>query len=109
MSASLTTRYLYCLQALAKNGEYIGERYVRLLHVPKSEMEEQVRLGTLAIPGTAAKVRSRQTRPSRPMMGGGGYMRGPMIVPTAMQGGRGVPGGMGGPYGGQMPMDARAW
>lgn len=29
------------LQALSKNGEYIGERYVRLLHVPKSEMEEQ--------------------------------------------------------------------
>ena len=30
------------VQALDKNGEYIGERYVRLLHVPKSEMEEQV-------------------------------------------------------------------
>ena len=30
-------------QALSKNGEYIGERYVRLLHVPRSEMEEQVR------------------------------------------------------------------
>ncbi len=49
-------------QALAKNGEYIGERYVRLLHVPKSEMEEQVRLGTLAIPGAAAKLRSRLLR-----------------------------------------------
>lgn len=30
------------LQALSKNGEYLGDRYVRLLHVPKQEMEEQV-------------------------------------------------------------------
>lgn len=30
------------LQAMSKNGEYIGERYVRLLHVPRAEMDEQV-------------------------------------------------------------------
>jgi len=28
---------------MGKNGEFIGERYVRLLHVPRSEMDEQVR------------------------------------------------------------------
>ncbi|EFJ47748.1 hypothetical protein VOLCADRAFT_117772 [Volvox carteri f. nagariensis] len=50
------------LKALSKNGEYIGQRYVRLLHVPRAEMEEQVRLGTLAIPGAAAKLRSRMMR-----------------------------------------------
>lgn len=50
------------LRAMAKNGEYIGERYVRLLHVPKSEMEEQVKLGTLAIPGQANKMRQRLLR-----------------------------------------------
>ena len=38
---------LSLLQALSKNGQYIGDRYVRLLHVPRSEMEEQVRTGTL--------------------------------------------------------------
>ncbi|KAI8462311.1 MAG: hypothetical protein J3K34DRAFT_501516 [Monoraphidium minutum] len=51
------------LQAMSKNGAYIGERYVRLLHVPKQEMQEQVqmarvRLGTIAIPGNAHR-RSR--------------------------------------------------
>jgi hypothetical protein len=51
------------LQAMSKNGEYIGERYVRLLHVPKQEMEEQVRLGTLAVPGAAAKYRQRRAKP----------------------------------------------
>jgi hypothetical protein len=35
---------MFVLQALSKNGEYLGDRYVRLLHVPKQEMEEQVRL-----------------------------------------------------------------
>jgi heterogeneous nuclear ribonucleoprotein F/H len=38
---------------MSKNGAYIGERYVRLLHVPKQEMQEQVRLGTIAVPGNA--------------------------------------------------------
>ncbi|KIZ02545.1 hypothetical protein MNEG_5410 [Monoraphidium neglectum] len=46
------------LQAMSKNGAFIGERYVRLLHVPKQEMLEQVRLGTIAIPGNAHR-RSR--------------------------------------------------
>ena len=40
---------------MAKNGAYMGERYVRLLHVPKQEMNEQVRLGTIAIPGNATR------------------------------------------------------
>lgn len=35
---------------MQKNGEYIGDRYVKLLHVPKREMEEQVKFGTAAIP-----------------------------------------------------------
>lgn len=51
-------------QALSKNGEYLGDRYVRLLHVPKQEMEEQVRLGTLAIPGAQAKMRQKMMRNS---------------------------------------------
>lgn len=38
------------LTAMRKNGEYIGDRYVKLLHVPKQEMEEQVKFGTAAIP-----------------------------------------------------------
>ncbi|GFH06305.1 uncharacterized protein HaLaN_00913, partial [Haematococcus lacustris] len=50
------------VRALSKNGQFIGERYVRLLHVTKNEMEEQSRLGTLAIPGAAAKLRSRILR-----------------------------------------------
>jgi hypothetical protein len=48
---------------MSKNGAYIGERYVRLLHVPKQEMQEQVRLGTIAIPGNAhrrARVQQQQ-------------------------------------------------
>eukprot|EP00878_Enallax_costatus_P011916 GHUV01012440.1.p1 GENE.GHUV01012440.1~~GHUV01012440.1.p1 ORF type:complete len:351 (+),score=95.24 GHUV01012440.1:408-1460(+) len=55
------------LQALSKNGEYLGDRYVRLLHVPKQEMEEQVRLGTLAIPGAQAKMRQKMMRNSGPV------------------------------------------
>lgn len=35
---------------------------MRLLHVPRQEMEEQVRMGTLAIPGGAAKLRARMLR-----------------------------------------------
>lgn len=53
-------------QALSKNGEFIGERYVRLLHVPKQEMIEQVQLGTLAIPGQVAKMRQRALRQAQP-------------------------------------------
>eukprot|EP00210_Caulerpa_lentillifera_P008003 g7642.t1 len=40
------------LRAMQKNGEYIGDRYVKLLHVPKQEMEDQVKFGTAAIPKT---------------------------------------------------------
>ena len=39
-------------QAMANNGQYMGERFVRLLPVGTSEMEEQVRMGTLAIPAS---------------------------------------------------------
>jgi heterogeneous nuclear ribonucleoprotein F/H len=46
------------MQAMAKNGEFIGERYVKLLLVPRQEMEEQVRMGTIAIPGGAARARA---------------------------------------------------
>jgi len=45
---------------MSKNGAYIGERYVRLLHVPKQEMQEQVRLGTVAIPGNPHRRRLQQ-------------------------------------------------
>ena len=34
---------------MSKNGAYIGERYVRLLHVPWQEMQEQVRLRTAGV------------------------------------------------------------
>lgn len=74
---------LLFLQALSKNGKYLGDRYVRLLHVPKQEMEEQVRLGTLAIPGAQAKMRQKMMR--------GPYMDGGM---------------RGGPYGGADGMPA---
>lgn len=89
-----------CLQAMGrKNGEYMGDRYVKLLHVSKQEMEEQVRLGTSAIPGNPGKP--RQQRPPR-MMGpdginGGGYIDGGFR-------GRGGPRGMDGPHGGYMGM-----
>ncbi|KAL6763408.1 hypothetical protein V8C86DRAFT_3012807 [Haematococcus lacustris] len=53
------------VRALSKNGQFIGERYVRLLHVTKNEMEEQSRLGTLAIPGAAAKLRTVRGLPYR--------------------------------------------
>ncbi|KAG2488109.1 hypothetical protein HYH03_013258 [Edaphochlamys debaryana] len=105
------------LKALSKNGEYIGQRYVRLLHVPRAEMEEQVRLGTLAIPGAAAKLRSRmmrsQQRNNMP------YMGGPVqLMPTVMPGGRhvmmGPNAGMGAPYSqqggpGQPQVESRLW
>jgi hypothetical protein len=77
-------------QALSKNGKYLGERYVRLLHVPKQEMEEQVRLGTLAIPGAQAKMRQKMMRNA------GGY--GPMDGAGPYDGGDGNLGG-GGPGG----------
>ncbi|GAX83059.1 hypothetical protein CEUSTIGMA_g10485.t1 [Chlamydomonas eustigma] len=73
------------VKALTKNGDFLGERYVRLLHVPASEMEEQVRLGTLAVPGNAAKLRARiirQQQQSRVL-----YMErpvaGPHILPSS--------------------------
>lgn len=114
------------MQALSKNGEYIGQRYVRLLHVPRAEMEEQVRLGTLAIPGAAAKLRSRMMRSQQ--RNNAVYMTtGPVqLMPTVMQGGRpvmatigphGGPGpsaAMGAPYTqpggpGQLSIDSRLW
>ncbi len=61
---------------------------MRLLHVPKSEMEEQVRLGTLAVPGSAAKMRNRLLRSRQDQIQTVGYMptAGPaMYVPTMMQ------------------------
>lgn len=104
------------MQALSKNGEYMGERYVRLLHVPKSEMEEQVRLGTLAIPGAAAKLRSRMMRAQQ--RNNLAYLQNPggplQLVPTAVLPGGGRPNygaGPNAPYGnaGQLPMEARGW
>ncbi|GLC42385.1 hypothetical protein PLESTB_000652500 [Pleodorina starrii] len=113
------------LKALSKNGEYIGQRYVRLLHVPRAEMEEQVRLGTLAIPGAAAKLRSRMIRSQQ--RNNAVYMAtGPVqLMPTVMPGGRPVmaamgPGGpgpnaaMSAPYSqpaghGQVPVESRLW
>ena len=36
-------RALLTSQALSKkNGEFLGERFIKLLHVPPAEMEEQV-------------------------------------------------------------------
>lgn len=72
------------LKALSKNGEYLGERYIRLLHVPRTEMEDQVRLGTLAVPGAAARMRSRVVRgpPQQALQPPG---RGLMYVPSPMQ------------------------
>lgn len=117
------------LKALSKNGEYLGGRYIRLLHVPRAEMEEQVRLGTLAVPGAAARMRSRMARaqqqqqlPPRNMA----YVSGPVqLMQTMVPGGRPVMGmahggqqpygGQGGgqqPYGGQgggQQVDSRMW
>lgn len=95
-----------CVQALSKNGKYLGDRYVRLLHVPKQEMEEQVRLGTLAIPGAQAKMRQKMMR--NPYMDGG--MRGgpygadglPGMLPGGQQGMQDLGGGYG-PMAGMMP------
>lgn len=110
------------LKALSKNGEYIGQRYVRLLHVPRAEMEEQVRLGTLAIPGAAAKLRSRMIRTQQ--RNNMAYMAaGPVqLMPTPVMQGRPVlamgppgPGGAAGltyaqpPGPGQGPVESRIW
>ncbi|GFR41617.1 hypothetical protein Agub_g2342 [Astrephomene gubernaculifera] len=113
------------LKALSKNGEYIGQRYVRLLHVPRSEMEEQVRLGTLAIPGAAAKLRSRMMRSQQQRNNAIFMPTGPVqLVPTVLPGGRpimtmGPPGagpnaGINAPYGqpgvpSQLPVESRLW
>jgi len=40
---------------MSNSGKFMGERFVRLLPVPTAEMEEQVRMGTLAIPGNFEK------------------------------------------------------
>jgi hypothetical protein len=94
-------------QALSKNGKYLGDRYVRLLHVPKQEMEEQVRLGTLAIPGAQAKMRQRMMRNTGGApyggMDGGAYGGGLIVDPHGgMMGGgmRGQQGGSGAGGGG---------
>jgi len=87
------------LQALSKNGKYLGDRYVRLLHVPKQEMEEQVRLGTLAIPGAQAKMRQKMMR--GPYMDGG-MRSGPYGadgLPNMLQGGQQGMQDMSGGYG----------
>jgi hypothetical protein len=68
---------------MSKNGEYIGERYVRLLHVPRQEMEEQVRMGTLAVPGAAAKYRQRRAKPG--FEGGAEHMQ--LLHPMQHMGG----------------------
>lgn len=94
------------LKALSKNGKYLGDRYVRLLHVPKQEMEEQVRLGTLAIPGAQAKMRQKMMR--GPYMDSG-MRSGPYGadgLPGMLQGGpQGMQelGGGYGPMAGMMP------
>lgn len=82
---------------MSKNGEYIGDRYVRLLHVPKQEMEEQVRLGTLAIPGAAAKMRQRLLRAGSIDMPT--YMPDPFVLSPGMQSPRPVMDGLYSPSG----------
>lgn len=102
-------------QALSKNGEFIGERYVRLLHVPVTEMEEQVRLGTLAIPGNAAKLRSRLMRQQQQQRNRMAFL-GPLhLVPAIIPTARPQLVSMGlalnhpSAVAGQMPMEARGW
>ncbi len=83
-------------------------------------MEEQVRLGTLAIPGNAAKLRSRLMRQQQ--RNRLAYMAGPLqLVPSVVPSARpltlgplGVTHALNNPYGGGMaaqmqPMDARLW
>lgn len=60
------------LRAMQKNGEYIGDRYVKLLHVPKQEMEDQVKFGTAAIPKTP-KPRSIMGLPTAALYGLPGF------------------------------------
>lgn len=57
---------------MQKNGEYIGDRYVKLLHVPKQEMEDQVKFGTAAIPKTP-KPRSIMSLPTAALYGLPGF------------------------------------
>lgn len=104
-------------QALSKNGEFIGERYVRLLHVPVTEMEEQVRLGTLAIPGNAAKLRSRLMRQQQQLQQRnrmaylGPLHLVPAIIPSARPQLLGMGLALNHPSGiaTQVPMEARGW
>jgi hypothetical protein len=61
----------------------MGGRFVRLLHVPVEEMEEQVRLGTSAVPGNHKKTQGQGRHPPTgdPFQG---YrpMGMPSVVPT---------------------------
>ena len=41
---------------MSMNGKYIGDRYVKLLHVPKQEMVEQVAFGTTVIPSARTRA-----------------------------------------------------
>lgn len=56
---------------MSMNGKYIGDRYVKLLHVPRQEMVEQVAFGTTVIP-------SARTRALVPPVTGG-IMPGPAL------------------------------
>lgn len=78
---------------------------MRLLHVPKQEMEEQVRLGTLAIPGAQAKMRQKMMRgPYMDGMRSGPYAGDglPGMLPGGQQGMQELGGGYG-PMPGMMP------
>ena len=75
-------------------------------------MEEQVRLGTLAIPGTAAKLRTRLMRAQRGMQ----YLAAPVqrVPPHLLPASQGMPMGLlasPGPYNGGggavLPVDSR--
>lgn len=79
-------------------------------------MEEQVRLGTLAIPGTAAKLRSRLMRAQQ--RNSLAYLSGPLqlvptVLPTATRPVVTMAPAMNTPYNtgltGQLPLDTRSW
>ena len=74
---------------MAKNGEFIGDRYIRLLHVPVEEMEEQVRHGTSVVPGNYKKGRQPQQQQQQqpplgmdPRLGYRGQMGGMPMAPS---------------------------
>eukprot|EP00803_Ostreobium_quekettii_P000932 evm.model.scf_2244.1 EVM.evm.TU.scf_2244.1 scf_2244:20202-21701(-) len=62
------------LQAMSMNGKYIGDRYVKLLHVPKQEMVEQVAFGTTIIP--SARTRALVPPASSSLLPGAGLSMG---------------------------------